>query len=218
MAIRYGQGVHDLDLAFGLLVTGVEAALESPVWLAVSDHGESLHEHLETRGYGYDHGEFLDDEQIRIALFLAGPDIATGRVRTAVSIRDVYTTLLGVAGIADAEAASAGRLDLRSLAPGESGPRWVRASRRALRKGEAAALGSKAALVRAHRVVATDGTRAVILGEDGRILRTQRETDPEGLAVARAHLASARGAVADASRHELDEETRAELEALGYVR
>lgn len=87
-----------------------------------------------------------------------------------------------------------------------------------MRKGEAAALGPKAALVRAHRVVATDGTRAVILGEDGRILRTEGEADPDGLAAARAHLASARGAAADASRHALDEETRAELEALGYVR
>ena len=34
--------------------------------LVVADHGESLDESLEARGYAYDHGEFLEEPEIRI--------------------------------------------------------------------------------------------------------------------------------------------------------
>ena len=46
--------------------------------MVVSDHGEALDEHLDTRGYAFDQGEFLDDEQIRIPLVIAGPDVRGG--------------------------------------------------------------------------------------------------------------------------------------------
>ena len=132
--------------------------LGAPLFVLVAaDHGESFAEHLEERGFAYDHGKYLDPEEIEIALIVVGPGIAPGRSRAAASLRDVYTTILEASGVGDPDAGSEGRRDLRRR---DDARRVVRIERRAFR----AAVPDS---VNAHAAAAADGTRLVIIAEDG---------------------------------------------------
>ena len=126
----------------------------------VADHGEALDEHLDARGYAYDHGEFLDPEVVRIPLLLAGPGIAPGRSTQTVSIRDVYTAILEAAGIGDPTAAQEGRRDLQR--PSDA-TRAVGIERRAIGESDRNAVS----FFRFHAGAAAEGRRLVVVGEDG---------------------------------------------------
>jgi hypothetical protein len=95
----------------------------------------------------------------------------------AVSLRDLYPTLLRAAGI---EAAPAEGPDLR--APAARG-RTVAVERKRVRAGDPP-------LVRAHAAAAFDDTRGVVLAEDGQIVTPDPAAAPEALvSAARLHLA-----------------------------
>ncbi len=110
---NYARGVAKADAALGRFVAGAREILAEPLVIVVADHGESLVEHLATRGYAFDHGEYLDEEAISIPLVVAGPDVSPGRSGGAASIRDLYTTILEAAGIGDPTAIAEERRDLR---------------------------------------------------------------------------------------------------------
>jgi arylsulfatase A-like enzyme len=152
----YAQGVRAADAALGELLDGVRERLPRALVVVAADHGESLAEHIESRGWGFDHGEYLDDEAIRIPLVLQGPGIAPGRSAGAASLRDLYTTLLGATGDADPLAAAEGRRDLRHPADDR---RLVVVERRSF-----GARGDPR--VRAHAAAASDGRELVIAPED----------------------------------------------------
>jgi len=159
----YEDGVREADDELGRLLAGVRELRsqppgQAPVIIVVSDHGESLGEHVATRGYSYDHGEFLDPEAVRIALVLAGPGIPAERSSGAVSIRDLYTTILETAGLGDAYATIEGRRDLRYTS---AAPRIVEFERRSFSEPQPA-------MVEAHAGGASDGERIVIAGPDGK--------------------------------------------------
>jgi len=201
MAQRYARGVRAADAALGALVAGVRAQLaRPPLWVVASDHGESLDEHLDTRGFAYDHGEFLDPEGVEIPLVVAGPGVVPGRGATPASLRDVYATLLAAAGAEDVPSAGT----LRDLRAAADGPRVVTVERRRFGRPQPEA-------VRAHAAAASDGRRLVVVGEKG------RATDPEAPA---ALLAAARsalpGADEPAPRRDLAPATAEALRALGY--
>jgi arylsulfatase A-like enzyme len=203
MAERYARGVASADAALGRLVAGVRAQLETPLFVAVvSDHGESLDEHLAQRGYAYDHGEFLDGNVVAVALVLAGPEVEAGRSAGTASIRDLYTTLLAAAGIVDTTAETEGRRDLRS----PSGARrlvGIERRRLGIRPREA---------VTTHAAAATDGDRLVIVSEDGDTTAALGGPPAELLAAARERLGHR------AERVEpLDAKTREALRDLGYA-
>jgi arylsulfatase A-like enzyme len=203
MAERYARGVRSADAALGRLVAGVREELEAPpLVVVVADHGESLDEHLAQRAYAYDHGEFLDAESVGVPLVLAGSGVAPGRSPGAVSIRDLYTTLLSAAGIADGEAEAADRRDLRR----PSGTRRiVGIERRRFARPVRAA-------VSAHAGAATDGLALVIVAEDGASPEATEAADPALLEAARARLDPAATAAKP-----LDPATRAALRDLGYA-
>jgi arylsulfatase A-like enzyme len=206
---RYAEGVHEADRALGRLVAGVRERLAAPPLVVVAaDHGEALDEHLDARGYAYDHGEFLDPEQIRIPLVLSGPGVTPGRSSSPVSIRDLYATLLAAAGCAEASDRGA---DLRR--PVET-TRVVVIERRGFAGREPPApTPAGAAAVRAHAAAATDGRGLVIVGEDGAAAQVSGEANPALEGAARAALARRGGQPAPA----LDAETEAALRSLGYA-
>ncbi|HEX2486354.1 MAG TPA: sulfatase, partial [Myxococcota bacterium] len=167
MAALYAEGAREADAALGALVEGFAARGRAPYWIATADHGEFLDEHLDALGFAYGHGSLLGPEVLDVPLVVAGPGIARARVPGAVSLVDVYTTLLALAGVGDPRAAAEGRIDLRGEPP--SG-RVVTAARRFFtpedrqkkRITEAAARA-----IRARAVAASDGGALVVVGEDG---------------------------------------------------
>ena len=212
MAERYGRGVRSADAALGQLVEGVRALLEeAPVVVVVADHGETLDEHLVDRGHGYDHGKFLDLENVTIPLVLAGPGVEPGRSPGTVSIRDLYATLLAVAGIDDPEAAAGDGRDLRRPS---SARRLVGIERRQF--------GARARnSVRTHGAAASDGSGLVIVAEDGsRTVGPGGEREDDLLAAARSRLDRSPvrhpGEPPD-SETPVDSETRQALHELGYA-
>jgi arylsulfatase A-like enzyme len=203
MAERYARGVGSADTALGRLVAGVRAQLETPPFVAVvADHGETLADHLEERGYAYDHGEFLDAESVSVPLLLAGPGVEPGRSPGTASIRDLYTTLLAAAGIDDGEAAAAGRRDLRHPS----------ATRRVVgieRRRFGAAVRPE---VKAQGAAAADGARLVIVAEDG-----DATAAPDAAAAGLLEAARSRLHRSAAPAEPIDPATRQALHDLGYA-
>ncbi len=216
IAAAYARGVADADAALGRLVAGVAERRTRPTqWIAVSDHGEFLDELLESDGYAYDHGALLRDPVLRIPLLIAGPGIEPGRAKGAVSIRDLYTTLLQIAEIRDSSAGEEGRLDLRF--PSDE-PRIVLAERRvyAFHQDALARWGPEVSRkIRRNAVAAMDGEHLVVAGEDG--APSLGDGAPERLLRLARDVALASFAEDGAGKAEVDAQTREMLRGLGYV-
>jgi arylsulfatase A-like enzyme len=212
MAALYAKGVRAADAALGELLEGVKA--HDPLILVVADHGESLDESLEARGYAYDHGEFLEDHEVRIPLVIAGPGVTPGRSSAVVSIRDLYTTLLEAAGVGDSEAKSEGRRDLRRATAER---RFVAVERRLVGRGEARRMDAgRRELLRLHALAMTDGNSTVMLDVAGRV-SSSAPSPPQLLEAARRQWSAIDAAARAASPIRLDASTREALRALGYA-
>lgn len=157
MERRYARGLRTADAALGQLLEGIAGRIEpAPLVVVAGDHGEALGEVLEARGYAYDHGEFLDPEVVCVPLVVAGPGVVPGRSSGAVSLRDIYPTVLGTAGILGP---GSRQPDWRDLRDASAGRRIVAVERRRV--------GPRArASVRAHGAAAFDGASGVIVGAD----------------------------------------------------
>jgi arylsulfatase A-like enzyme len=217
MQLLYRNGIRDTDLQVERLLKAVENQLGDDVLVVVvSDHGETLGERLDERSYAYDHSEFLDDEQIRIPLFIAGPGVEPGRSKGAASIRDLYTTLLAAAGIPDPDAADSGRRDLRKSAATR---RIVRIEREPLHRREDRVTRKVWGQSNTQQIAVSDGEYTVILGVNGRALNP-RSKAPADLGVeARAYLAAVNQSRRETAgvAPEIDPSVRDALEALGYL-
>jgi arylsulfatase A-like enzyme len=214
MAALYAKGVRAADAALGELLAGVRARDADPLILVVADHGESLDEWLAARGYAYDHGEFLEEEEIRIPLVIAGPGVTPGRSSALASIRDLYTTLLVAAGVGDPEAGSAGRRDLRR-ATGES--RFVAVERRQLFKAEVHGVSaSRSEVLRLHALAVTDGSNTVVLDVAGQA-SSPGPSPPELLEAAHRRWSHIDTASRASPSPRIDASTRDALRALGYA-
>jgi arylsulfatase A-like enzyme len=199
---RYARGVQSADAALGRIADGLRERLGASLLVAVAaDHGESLSERLDERGFAYDHGKYLDAEAVEIPLIVVGPGVAPGRSSGTASLRDLYTTLLETAGAGDPEARTEGRRDLRLR---DAARRVVRIERRSFRT-------SVPDSVKTHAAAAADGERLVIVGEDGSPTGPVESAVDDLLAAARPGLAPRAPAA------ELPSETRETLRALGYV-
>lgn len=206
MEQRYARGIRSGDAALGRLIAGVRERLDRPpLILVATDHGETLSEAIDDRGYGFDHGEHLDAHDVEIALLAVGPGVPVGRSVGAVSIRDLYTTLLAAAGLEDASADVEGRRDLRAASDAR---RIVRIERRVL--DEAFRLPDS---VYQNAGAATDGTHLVVVGSDGL-------SAAEGVTPVPDILAEARLALDDREARALaplEPETEKALRDLGYL-
>jgi len=206
VAQRYARGVRDADAALGRLLDGLAGRIAPPPLVVVAgDHGEALAELLETRGYAYDHGEFLDAEVVCVPLVVAGPGVTPGRSSGAVSLRDVYPTLLGAAGLLQAESGDEEQRDLRTASAGR---RIVAVERRRVSPAVRAA-------VRAHAAAAFDGSGGVIVGE--RSIPPSEGADPAEIELFQAALRRYQAVARSAGRPAVDPALADALRNLGYA-
>ncbi len=200
----YAAGVKSADQALGQLIEGVRSELErEPLWIFTADHGESLGEHLDERGFAYGHGKFLDRETVEIPLIVVGPGVEPGDSSTTASIRDVYSTVLAAAGVS-----VDGIEELLDLRRKSDQPRVVRFERRQF--------GSSVPdSVHTHASGASDGSSFAIVGENGDPAAESEVTS--GALVESARLGVPDVAVPPATPSEIDAETRKALSELGYL-
>ena len=213
----YDRGVRAADAAFGELMRALGSELRNTLVIAVADHGEALDERLDAEGFAFGHGPVLGDDVLRIPLVLAGAGVEPGRTHVAVSIRDLYTTILSASGNGDPTAAAEGRIDLRR-AP--TGRRIVTAERRSyatVKRTLAHFRPGAAALIARNAVAATDGEHLVVLAEDGSPSLHVGDVPQDVLAAARAHHAESFANPSQPAPQPLDPVTRARLHELGYV-
>ena len=205
-AQRYARGVRDADAALGRLLDGIAERIEPPPLIVVAgDHGEALSEVIDTRGYAYDHGEFLDPEVVCVPLVVAGPGVAPGRSPGAVSLRDVYKTLLAAAGLLDPGSDGEERRDLRTT---RAGRRIVAVERRRV--------GPRArASVRAHGAAAFDGAEGVIVGEES--IPPSEGADPGEIELFQAALRRYQATARRVGTPAVDPALAEALRSLGYA-
>jgi len=87
--------VASMDAQLGRLVEAFERSARGPVAIViVGDHGEGLGDHGELL-----HGNLVYQSTMHVPLVIAGPGVTAGTVDTPVSVRRVYHTILGWAGI-----------------------------------------------------------------------------------------------------------------------
>jgi len=84
-----------MDQQLGRLVAGFEERFGGGPWriLVVGDHGEGLGDHGEML-----HGNLLYQGAMRVPLIIAGSEIAPGEEEKAVSVKQIFATILGWAG------------------------------------------------------------------------------------------------------------------------
>lgn len=214
-------GAYDAEIAFadhqlGRLLAALTArgALAQTLVVAVSDHGEMLGDHGEIT-----HGFFVYDAAVRIPMILAGPGIEPRVIDDQVRIVDLMPTILGRLGIAAPAAVQGADLAAllaggrqRLLALSES---WF--PRRHYGWSELTSIqDGRYKMIRAPRPELYD------LEADPAELDDLAGRDPARLAAMRATLermleALAAPAAESAQPAPVDEETRARLEALGYL-
>ena len=215
-AIRtlYRGRVMDADRLFGRLLEGVRSGPRADETLVVmtADHGELLGEHGRIG-----HGALFWEEAMRVPLMVAGPEIRPGRVAERVGLVDVMPTLLE-----RLEIAAPHEMQGRSLGAALAGE----PIRQALYFGEArvpAPSSNRGGAASAESVAAWRGDEKVVLHRKGPrrfdLAADPGEARPELVAsgplvtAAEAH----RSGVAPEADAPLDEETREELRALGYL-
>jgi len=204
---RYARGVRDADAALGQLLDELPGRIDpAPLVLVTGDHGEALGELLATRGYAYDHGEFLDAETVCVPLVVAGPGVAPGRSSGAVSLTDVYATLLGVAGNPDPPGSA--EREARDLRTASADRRIVAVERRRV--------GPRVpASVRAHGAAAFDGAGGVIVGAES--VPPSEGADPRTTELFRAALLRYRATAQHLATPRVDPALADALQSLGYA-
>jgi choline-sulfatase len=89
-----------MDRELGRLLAEFEARFQGSDTriLVVGDHGQGLGEHGEDL-----HGKLLYQGVMRVPLIIAGSGVATGKIDRPVSVRRVFHTILGWAGVGESE-------------------------------------------------------------------------------------------------------------------
>ena len=216
---RYDEEIAYLDDQLERLFRGLDDRWSDTLVILTSDHGEEILDHQ-----SFDHGHTLMQELLHVPLILWSPGLAPRRVSTPVSVLDIAPTILDALGqktegmTAGGETAMTGR-SLLDLVSGRGGLPERDLVAEILLYGD-----EQKALIRwPHKLVLVPGTgsRRLVdleadpgehddLSADRPDLADRLEVELR-LRVAESYSQSGAQAV------ELDEETRRELEALGYV-
>ena len=103
MVDLYDNEVSYVDHQLGLFLENMEknSYLDNTMIVVTSDHGETLDELVTSQGYGFDHGEFLYDPQLRVPLLVVSPGMkkAGQRVSQVVTLLDLMPTFLQSVGL-----------------------------------------------------------------------------------------------------------------------
>ncbi len=212
-----------------LLLTLEELGLLSDTLIVVtSDHGEEFWQHaaeeLEMGGdprniYGVGHGHAMYEEVVRVPLVISGPGIAEGvRSSTTWSLLDVAPTVLDVLGL-EVPAQMRGRSLVPILGLQAEAPKpWDGL----LIESPAYGPNSTVLVAGSHKLITrSDGVELVFdLGEDPEERRNLVKVDPETTERLRSQMSAlmaSMGTAPLAERLKIDEETKNQLRALGYV-
>jgi arylsulfatase A-like enzyme len=97
----YDNEIAYTDFWLGKFMDEFRRSHPNTLIVIVADHGETLDELVETQNYGFDHGEFLLDQQIHVPMIVLLPqnESAGTRVRNTTSLIDVFPTILDFLGI-----------------------------------------------------------------------------------------------------------------------
>jgi arylsulfatase A-like enzyme/Flp pilus assembly protein TadD len=215
----YDGEIAYVDHELGRLLAGLEkdGRLAGTVVAVTSDHGEGLGEHGEES-----HSYFVYDSVLRVPLLVAGPGVPAGRRVAALAPNPgIAATLVGLAGLPPLAKTDVGDLAPLWREPAARGPAFAYAESLA---GE---LDHGWAPIHAIRTDAFHYIRAprpelFDLAKDPREQQNLLGAAParEHDAVVRESEAKLAGLLAGAApfaRVEVDAETRARIEALGYV-
>jgi arylsulfatase A-like enzyme len=220
---RYDAQIRYLDRLFGALLDEIErrGALRNTVVAVIADHGETLHELVERFGYGYTHGDYLYDHQVRVPFLLAGPGIPSGRrVPSQVRVFDLLPTVLAALGLEAEVPEGLDGANLLPLARGEGAPDlpvFLRADLRSKHRNthDAALREGARKLILTKEV----GPEFFELGSDPHEMRNLLAEGPEPPEAApmRERLLAWLARAATVEEQEIDPRLREALHDLGYL-
>ncbi len=206
----YDATVHQADTALGSWLETLErlGLADDTIIVVTSDHGKEFGEHGATN-----HGHSLHEELIRVPLILHLPGQPARRIEEAAMHADLLPTLL----------------DALDLPP----PKGMQ-GRSLLQPGQPRSLFAEVDAAREIAAMQTGAFKTILYYEDGQVWREQsyniaedpREKHPLDIEVVRAlEVEAFRSALRQLRQSlggsegssELDEGTRAQLEALGYA-
>lgn len=96
----YDEELKDVDHAIGQLLAALGPALDHTLVVITADHGESFTEH----GYYFDHGDNLFEPSLRVPLLMRWPSkVPVQRIACPVAGVDLAPTLLGLLAIPDTQ-------------------------------------------------------------------------------------------------------------------
>jgi arylsulfatase A-like enzyme/Tfp pilus assembly protein PilF len=218
----YRGEIAAIDEQLGRLFAAIEGEgrLDRTLVVVTSDHGEGLGEHGELT-----HAILLHQATLHIPLVVAGPGVPQGQTSAWTMATQVFDTLAELAGLE----ASADPRRGRSLVPllergGERPPDWPRFEAYFETVGPRASLGLSqltAWMDGDWRLIHGPGPRLFDLGTDPRELDDRFADEPARRAELFSRLAAflehEEADPVSAAAREIDAETVAQLEALGYL-
>jgi arylsulfatase A-like enzyme/cytochrome c-type biogenesis protein CcmH/NrfG len=212
----YAAGIAFADRVVGDLLAGYRELerFDPSIVVLTADHGESLSEHGEAT-----HGVFVYDATVRVPLVIRAPGLHQGlKVAWPVGLVDVMPTILSLAGLPPAE--SLDGVDLTPFLRGADGdgaqdrPLFLESRLPLLQYGWSPVVGVRTANWKLIQGVSPE---LYDLAQDPRELRDLATTERERVAELENLLARQPADEGTAEEMELDLETRAKLEALGYL-
>jgi arylsulfatase A-like enzyme/Tfp pilus assembly protein PilF len=212
----YAAGIAFTDRVVGDLFDGYRELerFDPAIVVLTADHGESLGEHGEAT-----HGVFLYDAAVRVPLVVRAPGLSRGlKVARLVGLVDLMPTILSLAGLPPAEALDG--VDLTPLLRGTDGaekqdrPLFLESRLPLLQYGWSPVVGVRTA---DWKLIQGVSPELYDLARDPRELQDLATIERERVAELERLLAGQPTDKGTAEEMELDPETRAKLEALGYL-
>ncbi len=218
--LPYDGEVAFVDYELGRLLDGLGASLEDTLVAVTSDHGEGLGEHGERT-----HTYFVYDADIHVPLVIAGPGVPGGRrVEEVVSNAGLAPTLTALAGLPALDPVDVGDLT----------PLWTARESGSLKGvgwAYAESLAGKIDFGWAPMFAVRDAEHHYIRaprselfnlasdpGQNANLFESRDDVArSEPIALAEARLAEVGANETDLDPIDVDAETRAAIEALGYV-
>ncbi|MGD8441000.1 MAG: sulfatase-like hydrolase/transferase, partial [Holophagae bacterium] len=203
--LRYAAEVRCVDAGIGDMLDRLRAdeLLDNAVVAVTADHGEAL---LDDHGFFFSHANGLTEDQIAVPLMIAAPGLPAATVDRPVSTVDIVPTVVALLGLETAE-----DVDGADLLADRPAPIFAaRRDERAVRSGRWKLLVDDVGGAPRLFDLASDPGETVDVATE----------HPETVAALLAHLAAVdarRVFATPVDRGELDESTRDQLRALGYV-
>lgn len=213
----YDEEIRAADRGVGELVRGLSArGLLDDTWIVVtSDHGEEFWDHG-----GFEHGHHLMGELVRVPLVIAGPGVSPRRIEKPVTQMDIHATLVGLTNHDGAEPGRGIDLVWALEDPGR-----LPADRPVVAENCMYGNARRASVTRGRYRLETNlltGTSSLFeldaFGQNDRPAAADKEAVRQELAALLAEIRAERPVPrSETEGAQIDERTREQLRALGYL-